>query len=102
MSKVRNQEHQRHGAPHTQVPRRTQHERLVEGEEQVHVCQLGHCHRGGQRDNERGCAMEELQVALLAKVRVVGADEGGDGLEMEEEEAVCQGQAEELAAALAP
>lgn len=38
--------------------------------------------------------LEELEVVGLAEVAEVGAEEGGDGLEEEEEEAVWEGEEE--------
>lgn len=40
------------------------------------------------------CMLEELEVVGLAEVAEVGAEEGGDGLEEEEEEAVGEGEEE--------
>lgn len=46
---VRDQEHEQHGPPHPHVPRGPEDKRLVDGEEEVHVCELRHGHRRAER-----------------------------------------------------
>lgn len=95
MAEVGDEEAEQHGAPDGGVGRGAQDEGLVEGEEQVQVGQLRQHDGGAGRDGGRpqhwqrgrgGVGQE--QVVALAQVGEEGADEGRDGLYVEEEEAV--------------
>lgn len=102
MPQVSNQQNSQHGAPDAQVRRGAQDEGLVEGEEEVQVRELGEGRGRGGRDGGggddddggRGGGVGQGEVGVLLEVGKVGADEGRDGLEEEEEEAVREGQAE--------
>jgi len=95
MAEIRDEQPKENGFPDAQVGGGAQHEGFVEGEEEVQVGELREHDVGGERDcgggGRRGGEVRHLQVGEGLEVGVEGADEGGDGLDDEEEECVCSG-----------
>ncbi|KAL3964964.1 hypothetical protein ACCO45_001968 [Purpureocillium lilacinum] len=80
VAKVGDEQNQQHSSPHAQVPRRSKHERLIDGEEQVHVGELGHGHRRAQGHLRRSRGgVEQLEIPLLAEVVVEGPARADSG-----------------------
>lgn len=97
MPQVGQQQDKQHGLPDADVRGGAQNQRLVEGEEKVQIGELGEDDGGAGRDGGQdggGGGVGQEQVVALAEVGVVCADEGGDRLDGEEEEAVRQRDAD--------
>ena len=93
MPEIRDKQPKQKRSPHRPVKTRAQHERFVEREDEVQVRELGEDDALGLRDAEErgaGCLQRHLHVVVLFEVGAEGAGEGGDGLDVEEEELVGQ------------
>lgn len=92
MTKIREQEAKEHSLPHPQVGRGSQHQGLIEREEEVQVRQLRQDYAGRERHvcwvRGRGREVRHLQVGGLLEVGEVGSCERADGLDDEEEDRV--------------
>ena len=89
MPEIRQQQSKQKHFPNLHIARRAQHQRFVEREDEVQVCELvedgGFAGRYG---DEGGGGKGEVHVGLLVEGGVVGSYCCGDGFYPEEEEAV--------------
>lgn len=87
MTNVCNKQADKQSAPDPQIRRRAEDESFDDGETEVQVRQLREDDVGGGGDAGLGAGGQvgEVEVGLLEEGGVVGADDGGDGFDVEEE-----------------
>lgn len=89
MPEIRHQQPRQQGPPDPAIIRRAQHQRLVDGEEEIEVRELSeHDSGGGWERSGGGGGVGQGEVGVGLEEGEVGAEEGGEGLDVEEEEAV--------------
>lgn len=103
VTKVGDEEAEEQGAPDAQIGGSAQDNGLIEGEQQVQICQLGKDYLGANGHALGACAagwhgsrrtVRQLEIDCRVEVRVVAADEGAERLQVQEEKSVRRRQAQ--------